>query len=181
MANTKISNLTSAGTLTGSEVAPIVQSGSTVKATAQNIANLAIPTQAGQGGKYLTTDGSTTSWGTVTAGQNFLTYAVQVDISGGVFNATDLYNDTGTTFTYSAGSSNGRMQINSATSAFTASKTIGFATNVRDQITGDIGILYQQANFVSQFRFQYVTPAGANFNFTSATCFTIMVLIQIYP
>lgn len=68
MPNTKISNLTSAGTLTGSEVAPIVQSGSTVKATAQNIANLAIPSQTGQSGKYLTTNGTTTSWGTVSGG-----------------------------------------------------------------------------------------------------------------
>jgi len=68
MANTKISNLTSAGTLTGSEVAPIVQSGSTVKATAQNIANLAIPTQSGQSGKYLTTNGTTASWATVSGG-----------------------------------------------------------------------------------------------------------------
>jgi hypothetical protein len=68
MANTKISNLTSAGTLTGSEVAPIVQSGSTVKATAQNIANLAIPSQTGQSGKYLTTNGTTASWGTVSGG-----------------------------------------------------------------------------------------------------------------
>lgn len=43
MANVKISGLTTAGSLTGTEVAPIVQSGSTVKVTTQNIANLAVP------------------------------------------------------------------------------------------------------------------------------------------
>lgn len=68
MPNTKISNLTTAAALTGSEVAPIVQSSNTVKVTTQNIANLAIPSQTGQNGKYLTTDGTNTSWGTVSGG-----------------------------------------------------------------------------------------------------------------
>lgn len=40
MPNTKISNLTNAGALSGTEVIPIVQSGTTVKTTAQAIANL---------------------------------------------------------------------------------------------------------------------------------------------
>lgn len=40
MSNTKISNLTNAGALSGTEVIPIVQSGTTVKTTAQDIANL---------------------------------------------------------------------------------------------------------------------------------------------
>ncbi len=39
-----------------------------MKATAQNIANLAIPSQSGQNGKYLTTNGTTTSWGTISGG-----------------------------------------------------------------------------------------------------------------
>lgn len=65
MPNTKISNLTSASTLTGSEVAPIVQSGNTVKATAQNIANLALPSQTGNANKYLQTNGTTASWDAV--------------------------------------------------------------------------------------------------------------------
>jgi hypothetical protein len=40
MADKKISQLTAAAALTGTEVVPIVQSGDTVKATTQNIANL---------------------------------------------------------------------------------------------------------------------------------------------
>jgi hypothetical protein len=93
MPNTKISNLTSAGTLTGSEVAPIVQSGSTVKATAQNIANLAIPSQSGQNGKYLTTDGITTSWGAVSAGAKIFTSTF--NITSGTLNQTSVFNNTG--------------------------------------------------------------------------------------
>ena len=42
MADVKISALTSAGTLAGTEVLPIVQSSSTVKATVQSVANLAV-------------------------------------------------------------------------------------------------------------------------------------------
>jgi hypothetical protein len=62
MANTKISNLTSAGTLSGTEVAPIVQSSNTVKVTTQNIANLALPSQTGNANKYLQTNGTVASW-----------------------------------------------------------------------------------------------------------------------
>ena len=94
MPNTKISNLTSAGTLTGSEVAPIVQSGTTVKATAQNIANLAIPSQTGNSGKYLTTNGSTTSWATV-GGVPYTSYVAELAWAGVSVAETVYYNNTG--------------------------------------------------------------------------------------
>ena len=41
MAKTKISELSDSSTLDGTELIPVVQSGSTVKTTAQDIANLA--------------------------------------------------------------------------------------------------------------------------------------------
>lgn len=65
MPNTKISNLTSAGTLTGTEVAPIVQSSNTVKVSTQDIANLALPSQTGNANKYLQTNGTVASWDAV--------------------------------------------------------------------------------------------------------------------
>ena len=65
MPNTKISNLTTASTLTGTEVAPIVQSSNTVKVTTQNIANLALPSQTGNANRYLQTNGTTASWDAV--------------------------------------------------------------------------------------------------------------------
>lgn len=107
MPNTKISNLTSAGTLTGSEVAPIVQSGSTVKATAQNIANLAIPSQTGQNGKYLTTDGTTTSWGAITAGAKIFTSTFS--ITSGVLSQTSVFNNTGVTLSIIIGPFSGEQ------------------------------------------------------------------------
>ena len=65
MANQKISQLSNAAALTGTEQVPVVQSGATVKTTTQNIGNLALPTQSGQSGKYLQTNGTTASWQTV--------------------------------------------------------------------------------------------------------------------
>lgn len=62
MSDKKISQLSNAGALTGTELAPIVQTGNTVKTTAQDIANLAIPVQSGNNGKYLKTNGTVTSW-----------------------------------------------------------------------------------------------------------------------
>lgn len=185
MADKKISQLTAATTpLAGTETLPIVQGGQTVKASAQSIANLApaeLPSQTGNNGKYLTTNGTSSSWASVSAGQNYKTYAVNIIVAGGSLSYTDLYNDTGTTFTYTALTSNGRIQINSATSAFTLDKTVGFSGNVRDFITGDIGICYAQQNLGSSFRFQYITPAGANFDFSAANTFVFQIQIQIYP
>lgn len=57
MANTKISQLASAGSLTGSEVLPVVQSGTTKKVTAQAIADLAAA-GGGASNMVITTDGS---------------------------------------------------------------------------------------------------------------------------
>lgn len=58
MANTKISNLSAAGALTGTEPVPIVQGGVTVKTTTQDIANLG----GGGGGLTLPTFSITPSW-----------------------------------------------------------------------------------------------------------------------
>lgn len=61
MANVKISELTNAATLDGTEVLPIVQDGATVKVTTQDIADL------GGGGGYVEVTG------TLTAGNTTLT------------------------------------------------------------------------------------------------------------
>jgi len=98
MADKKISQLTAATIpLAGTEPVPLVQSGNTVKATAQNIANLAIPSQTGQGGKYLTTNGSVASWGTVSGGTP--TYQGRFSVSSSVLSTTILSNTSGRTIT----------------------------------------------------------------------------------
>lgn len=63
MADVKISELTSAASLDGTEIVPIVQSGSTVKTTAQDIADLG----GGGGASY------TEVTGTLSAGSTSLT------------------------------------------------------------------------------------------------------------
>lgn len=63
MADKKISQLSNASTpLTGSEELAIVQGGATVKATANNVAALGLPSQSGNDGKYLLTNGSNAVW-----------------------------------------------------------------------------------------------------------------------
>lgn len=179
MANTKISNLTSAGTLTGSEVAPIVQSGSTVKATAQNIANLAIPTQTGQSGKYLTTNGTTTSWGTVTAGQNFKTYAALFSLSGGGLTTTQLYNDTGATINLTL-SSNSLIVSAGATPVFTTNKTFVTCGNLLLS-TPSIAIMANVSISTTFIQLFYYTTAGAAQSLIVATTSPQTLIVQIYP
>jgi hypothetical protein len=81
MANVKISELSSASSLTGTEIIPLVQSGSTVKTTAQDIADL-----AGGGGV------SYTSYVAIVSGDSPVTSSV-------------FENTTGLTFTWASGSS----------------------------------------------------------------------------
>lgn len=179
MPNTKISNLTSAGTLSGSEVAPIVQSGSTVKATAQNIANLAIPTQTGQNGKYLTTNGINTSWGTVTAGQNYKTIALLFSLSGGSVTATSLYNDTGATLFYSI-SSNNLIISSGASPVFTTNKTFASCGNLllTTPSIAIMGSIFVNTTFV---QFSFFTTNGVNQSLVVATTSQQSILIQVYP
>ena len=185
MANTKISNLTSAGTLTGSEVAPIVQSGSTVKATAQNIANLAIPTQTGQSGKYLTTDGTTTSWATVSGGNPTALISVQFSSPGNLSYIVQ-YNNTGSTFVLSVlSASGGQLQLNSSLSIIN-SKTFITMNAFRDifafptfttAFLCDASVSSPTDSFI-----QLSNGSGSNYNLTNAVTGNPFYLqIVFYP
>jgi hypothetical protein len=83
MANVKISQLTSASTLTGTEVIPLVQSGSTVKTTAQDIADLA-------------------------GGVSYTSYVAEISGSAPVVSSV-FENTTGLTFTWASGSTFGEF------------------------------------------------------------------------
>lgn len=70
-----ISGLPAAAALTGTEQVPVVQSSVTKRTTTQAIAGLVdiddlLPTQVGHSGQFLTTDGTTTSWGTPAGGSS---------------------------------------------------------------------------------------------------------------
>lgn len=61
--------------LDGTCEVPVYKGGSMKKVTTQDIADLAgggLPSQTGNGGKYLTTDGATTSWGTPAGSGDFV-------------------------------------------------------------------------------------------------------------
>lgn len=107
MSDKKISQLSNAAALTGTEVAPIVQSGSTVKATTQNIANL---------------------------NYTQLSYNLNIVYSGGgTVSATTLKNTTGQTYTVSIEEGptaiNNVLRITASSSVFTNNKTYLSAGN----------------------------------------------------
>jgi hypothetical protein len=183
MADKKISQLTAATTpLAGTETLPIVQGGQTVKVSAQSIANLApaeLPSQASQSGKYLTTDGSTASWGTVTGGQNYKTIALVFSLSGGTPSVTTLYNDTGATLFY--GISSNKLNISASLSVFTTNKTFATCGNLLLS-TPSIAIMGNVIfPNVNQIEFVFYTTAGASQSLAVATTSLQTILIQIYP
>lgn len=76
MADVKISELTSAASLDGTEIVPIVQSGSTVKTTAQDIANL-----GGGGSSYTEVSGTLAAGNTsITLSDASITTSSTIDI-----------------------------------------------------------------------------------------------------
>lgn len=183
MSDKKISQLTAATTpLTGTETLPIVQGGQTVKASAQSIANLApaeLPSQTGNNGKYLTTNGTTASWGTVTAGQNYKTIAAVFSLSGGSITGTTLYNDTGATITYTL-SGNSVIVSAGASPVFTTNKTFASCGNLFLS-TPSIAIM-GSVNFTTTFvQFGFYNTAGGLQSLTVASTLTQTILIQIYP
>lgn len=179
MPNTKISNLTSAGTLTGSEVAPIVQSGNTVKATAQNIANLAIPSQTGQNGKFLTTNGSAISWATAGAGFTFASWNFSWG-GGGLFANNLLVNNTGISMALSVISNS--ITVSAPSAVFTSNKTFVACSNIRfntPSIAFFGGVEFTSTTILSCM---FYDSTGAAFTFGAASQPRTGVLtIQIYP
>jgi len=114
MPNTKISNLTTAGALSGTEVLPIVQSGTTKKVSTANVANF-----------------------------NFSQISLIInDTTLGTFSTTILKNNTGATLTISVGAQNNEININSSTPIFTNNKTFIIASNLYYNPVGPIKFVY---------------------------------------
>ena len=100
MANVKISELSAAGALTGTEIVPIVQSSTTVRTTAQSIANLVTVTPTNTG-SLLTTASVNLNTITFTKGNgNQFNITVNTGSGGsgtpGGSNTHVQYNDNGT-------------------------------------------------------------------------------------
>ena len=74
-----ISGLPAATSLTGAEQVPVVQSSTTKRTTVQDIATLGagLPPQTGHAGEFLTTDGTSASWGTPAGGGGALSVLTQ--------------------------------------------------------------------------------------------------------
>jgi hypothetical protein len=87
-------NLSSTNAITGT--LPIA-SGGTGSTTAANAINALLPTQTGNGGKYLTTDGTSASWGTVAASPGGSSGQIQFNNSSSFGGAAALVYSSATT------------------------------------------------------------------------------------
>lgn len=159
MSDKKISQLTAATTpLAGTETLPIVQGGQTVKATAQDIADL-VPT--------------------VTL--PFTLLSNSISITAGVLSNTTLKNTTSEPIVSASigGVSNEWIIINPASGIFTSNKTWGSSLVVLTSggiITG-VPLRFNSSNFV----FAFYDNTGAAVNLTTVTTtYNILTNILIY-
>lgn len=165
MADKKISQLTAATIpLVGTEPVPLVQSGNTVKATAQNIANLAIPSQTGNNGKYLTTNGTTTSWGAITAASKI--FSARFTITSGVISVTSVYNNTGYTIGVVIGPFSGEQISISYLSTITTTSNISWTYPV---VVHNSTTYFPRFDYTDTFNtvFGYYDSSNNPANFTS--------------
>jgi hypothetical protein len=163
MANVKISELSSAGTLTGSEEVAIVQSSATVKTTTQDIANLA------------------------SGGASYTSYVAKISGSAPVVSSV-FENTTGLTFTWASGSTFGEFDdardYTTTISSVDPAKIAVFATGqviiINDK--GITAILPRPAYTITAIN---STTAKIDITYFVGQLYTpgtpIMVEIRIYP
>ncbi len=82
-----------------------IANGGTGQTSAANAINALLPSQASQSGKYLTTDGTNTSWSTISAGKQTAIFKVTTNGSGGV-SATVIQGISGVTWAATISGSN---------------------------------------------------------------------------
>jgi hypothetical protein len=161
MANVKISELSSAGTLTGSEEVAIVQSSATVKTTTQDIANLA------------------------SGGASYTSYVAKVS-GAGTPSATVFENTTGLTITWATGPNNGDGNYSYTTtmSSIDPAKLAIFLTgqvNLYD--SKGITVIYAKPSY----KITIVNPTTATVDvwYDTGTSFAegteVMVEFRVYP
>jgi len=159
MADKKISQLTAATIpLVGTEPVPLVQNGNTVKATAQDIANLVPPVTL-----------------------PFTLLSNSFNISAGTLSNTTLKNTTSETIiTFSiGGASNEWIVVNPASGIFTSNKTWGTSVNVLTT-TGIITGVPNRANSTN-FIFAFYDNTGTAVDLTTiTTTYRILTNIFIY-
>lgn len=146
MPNTKISNLTSAGALAGTEVLPIVQTGSTVKTTVQDIANLA------SGG--------------------FPTALISFEFpSPGSFSYTVEFNNTGSNFAFQVlSAASGVMRLTSSLAIINSGTFISmnpFRDTFNFPTFKTVFLCQASVNTTTQSIIQLSDGDGANYNLTN--------------
>lgn len=155
MPSKKISQLNNVTTPAPTDILPIVQGTTTYKVTVEDAVNSLvsintdlsvdptkltdrdtiktyvdsiIPSQSGNNGKYLTTNGTIASWGNVQL--PYKSYVAIISYSGSGISETILQNDfTGVTFTWSNPTTNVLRVTPSVGTTFTSNKTVVFVNS----------------------------------------------------
>lgn len=158
MADKKISQLTAAAALTGTETLPIVQAGSTVKTTTQDIANLAAAPPL-----------------------PFTLLSNSIAISGGSVASIVLKNTTTEPIIsyLIGGASNEWLIVNPASGIFTSNQTFGTSLVVLTST----GVIYGVPNRINSdnFIFAFYDNTGTAVDLTTiTTTYSILTNITIY-
>ena len=162
-----------------------IANGGTGQTSAANAINALLPSQASQSGKYLTTNGSTASWATVSGG--FPTALISFEFTApGVLSYTVEFNNTGSTFALSVLSAvAGNLRITSSLGIIN-SKTFITMNAFRDAYNfpafTTAFLCQASVNSPTQSIIQLSDGAGANFNLTNAvTQNPVYMQIVFYP
>ena len=141
-------SITSA-TWNGATVA--INRGGTGQTTANAAFNALIPSQTSNSGKFLTTDGSNTSWATVTAGVSQIVAGTNVTISPSGGTGVVTINAIGTTASYVRTA----FTATAGQTSFTVSYTVGYAEVFLN------GVLLNSTDYTASSGTAIVLAAGA--------------------
>lgn len=155
-----------------------IANGGTGQTSAANAINALLPSQASQSGKYLTTDGTNTSWGTVSSGTGFKIYTANFLLGGGSVAFFEEYNTfTGGTITVSVGSSFINVTASGfSTPPFTANKTYAMISNARTS-TPAMALLGNISYSTTNIGFTFYNTSGALFTTLNSSNTAQMVLV----
>jgi len=157
-----------------------IANGGTGQTSASSAINALLPTQTGENGKYLTTNGTTASWANVSAG--YPTIAFAVTLTSGLVGTTQLINTTGATISIT--SSTNIITVTSSSNIFTLNKTFCTSNAIRSTNAFTFGILtpiFQRSND-SSCTFDVFTNDGSAANISQITAPAVWQFeIVIYP
>ena len=154
--------LTIDGVLTINTALPIT-SGGTGQITATNAFNALAPSQTSNSGKYLTTNGTNTSWATVSGGKVLQVVQVVLTTIATASVTSPTYVDTGLSATITPSASTSKILVFGNIELGWSVAAGGWVQIVRDSTAVGIGTGGSYANFQSGFQIANLLTVTGNF------------------